>query len=150
MIAEVNNTFNERRIYFIPPHQSPRDRVHLLGPEGSMSAWFQSVSFEKDFHVSPFSSRKGTYTVTARNLLQYPSKAKDEPPGRYDVPLDIKVRLCSSQNFLKLYARTWCSQNDVLDPENLSYWDVVRIIWVWLRIGRMPCELSPQSYLKLL
>ena len=77
MVLEVNNTFGERRLYLLKAvEKSPKratdaintkeedDDVDMDAPTGSTkftNAWV------KDFHVSPFNSRKGSYTLVAKD-----------------------------------------------------------------------------------
>lgn len=52
MILEVNNTFDERRMYF------------LKNGDGRKDGTF-STTWQKDFHVSPFNDREGSYILKA-------------------------------------------------------------------------------------
>lgn len=68
MIAEVNNTFDERRIYILQERET-REPLHRISDMAAAAAsevedieqgWFRHT-WSKDFHVSPFNSRKGSY-----------------------------------------------------------------------------------------
>lgn len=97
VIAEVNNTFNERRMYLFPA-------------PGRHRAFKQS--HPKDFHVSPFNSRKGSYVVSTAN----PAKGED---------VSATVTLQSSKGHPKLVARWW-SVATAIDPSTYS---TLRSIW---------------------
>jgi len=58
MILEVNNTFDERRLYFLEADAIAK------GPQDMDF----SVSWRKDFHVSPFNDREGSYRLRAQDL----------------------------------------------------------------------------------
>ncbi|KAI0476350.1 hypothetical protein GGR56DRAFT_665999 [Xylariaceae sp. FL0804] len=79
VIAEVNNTFDERRMY-------------LFQAQKSGSVFRQTC--QKDFHVSPFNSRKGTYELRTTN------------PSR-DERISVHVTLHSSKGHPKLVTRWW-------------------------------------------
>ncbi|KAI0449199.1 DUF1365-domain-containing protein [Xylaria acuta] len=105
VIAEVNNTFDERRIY--------------LFASGETSTAFQQTH-EKDFHVSPFNSRKGSYEL----LTTDPAKKKQ---------FSVTVTLRSSSGRPKLIARWWSSAT-VIDPcsypISLAIWFLAS--WSWM------------------
>lgn len=61
MILEVNNTFDERRMYLLKAQPSPSNHERDF-PTTSIRF---SNAWQKDFHVSPFNDRQGTYTLTA-------------------------------------------------------------------------------------
>lgn len=101
--------------------------------------WFQSEMFPKDFHVSPFSSRKGSYTVSTRNPHQSePSVCVDRIDKVQDC-IDIRVTLYSSKGHAKLYARAWCDIAHWFDPEEMSTWGLLKIMTLWLSLGRLTC-----------
>lgn len=79
IIAEVNNTFDERRIYLFP-------QPDVEGTPAQECA--------KDFHVSPFNSRHGSYSVMS------------EDPDRA-ARISVTVSLKSSKGHLKLVAKWW-------------------------------------------
>jgi DUF1365 family protein len=58
MVVEVNNTFDERSMYFM-------ERKVGGGPASKESVRNFKYSWQKDFHVSPFNSRDGSYTLQA-------------------------------------------------------------------------------------
>ena len=92
MIAEVNNTFDERRLYLLRCDHGAPSELHK--PQ-SISSFRHH--WPKDFHVSPFNSRKGSYTLKATDILG----ALNEPSQA----VRTTATLCSSKNHPKLVAR---------------------------------------------
>lgn len=111
IITEVNNTFDERHIYLLPASDSPLKFSH---------------TFAKDFHVSPFISRRGSYNVTSND----PSKGED---------INVAVTLSSSMGHVKLIAR-WTSATNVLDVSSLGRLPAVWIICCWAWTVLLTCE----------
>ena len=134
MILEVNNTFGERRIYLLngtgpsSPPQSP-DSTHEAdtGSDTSTGAKSRFVDlWMKDFHVSPFNSRKGSYALKAQNPFPY---------ADYDNPMiDNTITLKSSKDHAKVVARLNCVGNP-LDPEQLGVFGVLWFISKWWWVG---------------
>ena len=131
MILEVNNTFGERRMYLLDGSNVPSAlsvaASELTGPdlpsEGKLR--FTDI-WIKDFHVSPFNSRKGSYVLKALNPFPY---------ATYDNPfVDNTITLISSKDHAKLVARL-NSTAQALDPDQLSYYDTMRFIFNWWWVG---------------
>ncbi|KAF2794305.1 hypothetical protein K505DRAFT_361186 [Melanomma pulvis-pyrius CBS 109.77] len=118
VVAEVNNTFGERRMYIFTPIPSS------LKPDPYAVLTFEHVA--KDFHVSPFSSRKGAYVLETRD------------PAASGV-VDVKVTLRSSKGRKKLVARWW-SAEPAIDPETAGLVEVVEVLfgWVWMGLVTFP------------
>ncbi|KAJ4987010.1 cyclopropane-fatty-acyl-phospholipid synthase [Stagonosporopsis vannaccii] len=138
MILEVNNTFGERRIYLLDgtgassPPQTPDstpgiDAGSEKGPEifgGSKSRF--TDHWMKDFHVSPFNSRKGSYTLRAQNPFPYAS---------YDTPMiDNTITLKSSKDHAKVVARLNCVGTP-LDPSEFGLLGAAWFISKWWWVG---------------
>lgn len=68
MILEVNNTFDERRMYLLRPG-SDDDEMDPDDREKTENALYFKETWQKDFHVSPFNSRKGSYSLRAIDPL---------------------------------------------------------------------------------
>ena len=143
MILEVNNTFDERRIYFLKgtgpeaPNSVPgapkstdaaasnsRDasEPESLEPGRKASTRFTS-SWAKDFHVSPFNSRKGAYTVSAEDPLE---------KGM----VNNIITLSSSKNHPKLVARIF-STGACIAPSQTGTWGTLRFVAGWWWVGFM-------------
>lgn len=131
MILEVNNTFGERRIYLLngtspssPARSSgstPGDDAETVGTKSKFTDLWM-----KDFHVSPFNSRKGSYTLKAHNPFPY---------AGYDTPtIDNTITLMSSKNHAKVVARLNCVGKP-LDPNEFGLLDVSWFILTWWWVG---------------
>ncbi|KAI9670504.1 MAG: hypothetical protein M1817_004371 [Caeruleum heppii] len=84
MILEVNNTTDERRMYLLrkstsqtnsaglqEEHRDDRlDEVEEANGSGAPKSVRFSMTWPKDFHVSPFNDRQGTYSLVARDPLE--------------------------------------------------------------------------------
>ncbi|KAL8955554.1 MAG: hypothetical protein Q9193_006641, partial [Seirophora villosa] len=124
MILEVNNTFDERRMYLLKdsivkdPDESwtiiehPRNRFR--------DTW------SKDFHVSPFNSRKGSYALSAQDPFS--------PHLNGNVDIDNTITLSSSKAHAKLIARVFSVQPSI-DPTTLTYCASLRFIASWWWVG---------------
>ena len=112
MILEVNNTFDERRMYLLTPDKT----LDLLGAdcngEKKSAAPMRFLqTWPKDFHVSPFNSRKGSYSLSASDpLIHSPSENRS---------INNTIVLRSSKTHSKMVARLF-SEGPVLDPEEMS------------------------------
>ncbi|KAF1848946.1 uncharacterized protein K460DRAFT_304585 [Cucurbitaria berberidis CBS 394.84] len=137
MVLEVNNTFGERRMYLLDgssPPSPPRTSGSQSFPVSEQSeselpdvvkARFTDV-WTKDFHVSPFNSRKGSYALKALDPFPYVS---------YDAPIiDNTVTLKSSKDHAKLVARLY-STGQALDPSQLGFLGTVRLVSSWWWVG---------------
>ncbi|KAK4033742.1 hypothetical protein C8A01DRAFT_49720 [Parachaetomium inaequale] len=116
MILEVNNTFDERRMYFLTADDaaaSPRQRRRITT--------FKQ-SWPKDFHVSPFNSRKGSYTLTATDPLSTGS------------PISATITLLSSKNHPKLVADL-SPAGIPLNPSTLTTYQKLRFLAAWWHVG---------------
>jgi DUF1365 family protein len=113
MLLEVNNTFDERRLYLLRAQPEESRELDAL----RKTKTFQNV-WEKDFHVSPFNSRKGSYPLKAADPFN---------SGLANVEVDNAVTLLSSEHHAKLVARIF-SIGEPLDPASFSSWDTVRFL----------------------
>ncbi len=124
MILEVNNTFDERRIYFLKDSER-----HIIDHEsmgnGVASGRFAN-KWAKDFHVSPFNSRKGSYSLVALDPFSLHLNGKG--------PVDNTITLSSSKDHPKLVARIFSSSNP-LNPSTFTKWDTFKFILSWWWVG---------------
>ncbi|KAG7009101.1 hypothetical protein G7Y79_00003g009690 [Physcia stellaris] len=142
MILEVNNTFDERRMYFLKGcHQdelSERvnnqgltlktgdlDKVHDADEankeyHGEKAKKFTD-SWSKDFHVSPFNSRKGSYGLSAYDPL---SQGK----------INNTITMSSSKGHPKLVAKIFSTGNSI-DPLHMGTLDIMKFVAVWWWVG---------------
>ena len=146
MISEVNNTFDERRMYFLPFNTAQQeessqeeDPSRTNGPSSSCHRpQIFKHAWPKDFHVSPFNSRKGSYAITAcgppaLSLLNSANVIPSEPF------VDIKASLSSSKGRTKMTARLW-SYPVPLDPANMSILDSLTFVCSWWWVGLITCK----------
>ncbi|KAL8649081.1 MAG: hypothetical protein Q9226_005729 [Calogaya cf. arnoldii] len=122
MILEVNNTFDERRLYFLKGgHGDPKDE-HATDP----SPIKFKDNWAKDFHVSPFNSRKGSYGLNAYD----PFAPNLSGTGL----IDNTITLSSSKSHAKLVARVFSTEASS-DPATIGYWASLRFIAAWWWVG---------------
>lgn len=138
MILEVNNTFGERRMYFLTPddadmqadgptnHRADEaDRIKGSGRSGSPRALLKQ-SWQKDFHVSPFNSRKGSYKLTASD----PLAPFMQSHGR----LSNTISLISSKGHCKLAARL-SEEGAAIDPCDMTWHEKFMFLASWWWVG---------------
>jgi DUF1365 family protein len=124
MVLEVNNTFGERRMYLLRPD---RDGVENGRQKQKDKTLAFSETWDKDFHVSPFNSRKGSYSLQAIDPL-----ATHEESGH--VRIDNTIVLRSSKESPKIVARVW-SEGPPYDAVNISNLKLARFIVAWWWVG---------------
>ncbi|KAK0635555.1 hypothetical protein B0T17DRAFT_481508 [Bombardia bombarda] len=126
MILEVNNTFDERRMYFLTPDGKTIEQAKNPQQNAAPRATLKQ-SWPKDFHVSPFNSRKGSYTLTASDPLS--------PFMQGTGPITNSITLASSKGHGKLVARL-IPDGDAIDPLTISayykFWFLASWWWVGL------------------
>ena len=128
MILEVNNTFGERRIYLLDG-STPSSLASTPDSEPSTSDVSKDKFTDiwmKDFHVSPFNSRKGSYALKARN--PFPS------PHTLVPAIDNTITLKSSKDFAKIVARV-NSTGKPHDPAKLGVLGMLRFVGGWWWVG---------------
>jgi hypothetical protein len=105
--------------------------MYLFPFEGSTALGKCRQTCKKDFHVSPFSSRKGSYRLSTANPA-------------HENQISITVTLRSSNDHGKLVA-CWRSIGPALDPSTTSVayglWFV--ICWGWTAL--LTCRTVPMS-----
>ncbi|KAF2683104.1 DUF1365-domain-containing protein [Lentithecium fluviatile CBS 122367] len=124
MVLEVNNTFGERRIYVLDgsPARTPGSEIS----ESHVSKNKFTDVWMKDFHVSPFNSRKGSYALKALN--PFPSPTYSDPA------IDNTITLKSSKDHTKVVARVYTT-GQPLDPAHFGIVDTLRFIGGWWWVG---------------
>jgi DUF1365 family protein len=123
MILEVNNTFDERRLYLLKDNVSSSE---LDAPTPRFKH-----SWPKDFHVSPFNSRKGHYALTSLNPYRN---------GAFQAPgIDSTIVLNSSKDNVKLVARLF-SEEFPIDPLQVSFLNKTLLLlqWCWMGLFTFP------------
>ena len=117
MIMEVNNTFDERRCYF-------------LDETGSRDGRFKQ-EWKKDFHVSPFNDRMGSYSASVLDLFPH---GNGKSNGRTYHWLDNTIVLKNPEGLAKLVTRIF-SASSPLDPAALTWWQATSFLVRWAWIG---------------
>ncbi|KAL8947311.1 MAG: hypothetical protein Q9222_006398, partial [Ikaeria aurantiellina] len=127
MILEVNNTFDERRMYFLktsPPDSQNGTTSPPTGKDSSANKF--KTAWPKDFHVSPFNSRKGSYALIAHDPFA--------PLLSGAGAVDNTITLSSSKSHAKLVARIFSTDSSI-DPSTLDFWAQLRFIAAWWWVG---------------
>lgn len=113
------------------PPRTPGSQASTLSEESArdlpdgIKSKFSDI-WMKDFHVSPFNSRKGSYALKALNPFPY---------ATYDNPkIDNTITLKSSKDYAKLVARL-NSTKKALDPDQLGLIGTVHFILSWWWVG---------------
>ncbi|KAK0614256.1 hypothetical protein B0T14DRAFT_436794 [Immersiella caudata] len=132
MILEVNNTFDERRMYFLPPDDEAANQIGLGESmvvderQGVQARTVLKHKWPKDFHVSPFNSRKGSYSLSAIDPLS--------PCMRGTGPVTNTINLNSSKGHGKLVARL-IPEGPSIDPQTMSWFTKLKFLSAWWWVG---------------
>ncbi|KAK5057501.1 hypothetical protein LTR84_011501 [Exophiala bonariae] len=114
MILEVNNTFDERRMYFLPRHD--------LADAQTSTRFVQQ--WGKDFHVSPFNDREGSYSLSAVD------------PFESHHQIDNNIVLSSEDGKPKVIARVYSTKPGLI-PASMSAFDTISFLARWGWVGFM-------------
>lgn len=130
LILEVNNTFDERRIYFLKPDRQPStpDTDSSNSPDSKPR---YTGRWTKDFYVSVFNARAGSYSLAAYD----PFFSNLSSPGT----INATVTLSSPEGKAKLIARIY-SVDDALDPATMTIWQKTQFLasWWWVGLATFP------------
>ncbi|PCH00302.1 Protein of unknown function DUF1365 [Penicillium occitanis (nom. inval.)] len=110
MIIEANNNFAERKVWIVPAEEDNNTSSNTTTKKQRKKfhqAW------PKEFHVSPFNSRCGFYSIST--LDSFPPENSLDEAGT----IDITITLLTSQWRPKLVARVW-STSKPLVPSKVS------------------------------
>ncbi|KXH40936.1 hypothetical protein CSAL01_09554 [Colletotrichum salicis] len=159
MVLEVNNTFDERRMYFLTTDAVPLGQ-RLDDEKGTAESISQEAGAEspagaakktqqqqqvrmtktwpKDFHVSPFNSRKGSYALSATDFFPPPGTAAAAGTGvagtDYAYTLDSTITLSSSKHHPKIVARLFNSA-PAIDPGTMTFLPKLIFLCRWWWVG---------------
>ncbi|KAF4975265.1 hypothetical protein FZEAL_7932 [Fusarium zealandicum] len=130
IVLEVNNTFGERRPYLvIRDFEAEAKHIEDQTPNSESKEPHRArvkATWQKDFHVSPFNSRKGSYSLLARDPLG---------PGMEGFRgIDMTINLGSSKGHPKLVARLF-SEGEALDPDALNVIARATFLLSWFGVG---------------
>ncbi|CAM1500672.1 Fc.00g098340.m01.CDS01 [Cosmosporella sp. VM-42] len=125
-ILEMNDFFDKGRSYSVMRDfemGAKEIKDHIGGDHTEVSSPTRVIrSWPKDLHLSPFNSRKGSYSLIA--------KAPLGPNMEGFQGIDITVSPASSQGRQKVVSRL-CSEYDALDPKLLNLAQKARFIFDW-------------------
>ncbi|KAI1270580.1 hypothetical protein F5Y18DRAFT_16479 [Xylariaceae sp. FL1019] len=116
IILEINNIFGERRMYFLAHGDNQLGHANRQ-PAPLKQTW------PKGFHVSPFNSRKGTYSLVAHDPLALKIES-----------IDNTVSLSSSKAQAKLNARIF-SVAESIDSTEMSSLRKATFLMKWWWVG---------------
>ncbi|KAA8569764.1 hypothetical protein EYC84_001346 [Monilinia fructicola] len=121
VLLEVNNTFDERHTYFVTPKDAKVSKIEEAKgkPPRFTNTW------SKEFYVSPFNTRSGTYSVSASDPF-YPSLSGCNP-------LDLTLTLSSTERPF-LVARVF-SDGPAFDPSIMSVVQKTQFLLSWWWVG---------------
>ena len=126
MILEVNNTFDERRMYFLTRDDSLTFPVPGSHPDAPRSRHILRQVWPKDFHVSPFNSREGSYALAAADPIY--------PLMRGTGTLASTINLKSSKGHSKLVAKLIQARRPI-DPYTMTLLEKVMFLSSWWWVG---------------
>ncbi|KAK4075388.1 uncharacterized protein Triagg1_4509 [Trichoderma aggressivum f. europaeum] len=126
VVVEMNNIFGERRPYLVM-RDTMDDATRITSHNISQPtpAWI-NASWKKDFHMSPFNSRKGSYSLLTRD----PFAGNMEGFSGIDIALD----LVSSKGQPKLAVRL-CSKGRALDISQMGPLEQAKFVLTWFWVG---------------
>ena len=130
IVLEVNNTFGERRPYLVhrdfdAENKQIRDLSSCQAAAEGAPAKIRN-RWAKDFHVSPFNSRKGSYSLLAvdpwtNNMETFRG-------------VDVTINLSSSKGHPKLVARLF-SEGPALFPSEMTMLQRLKFLCTWSWVG---------------
>lgn len=132
MIVEVNNTSDERRMYFLPQAAAGKDSqiddadIFRNANSRRLNTPVFQQDWLKDFHASPFNSRKGSYKIVVSDPLNTLSEGRD--------PIDSTITLKSSKGHAKIVARL-VSDGQPVDPSKLTVVQKIHFLLSWWWVG---------------
>jgi len=136
MILEVNNTFDERRMYFLTSSsivegEEDKEQLQNAGEEEALEDTeiprkIFTNQWKKDFHVSPFNSRDGSYKLIAHDPAPFDTSTK--------LNVNNTIILLSSQGHKKLVARVF-STDQAVDPASATTFSKSFLIMRWGWVG---------------
>jgi hypothetical protein len=128
IVLEVNNTFGERRPYLVL-RDTTNDATRISAHETThptLSTTWVKASWQKDFHVSPFNSRNGSYSLLARDPCE-------SNMGGF-CGIDITLNLISSKGQSKLFAQLH-SEGETIVASQMSLLEKTKFVLAWFWIG---------------
>ncbi|GKU01859.1 cyclopropane-fatty-acyl-phospholipid synthase [Fusarium langsethiae] len=133
IVVEMHSIFGERHPYFAARNFKDETKHIQDGISNNQELYHARVKakVQKEFHVSPFNSRKGSYSVHASDPL-----GPDMCGFR---GLDITLSLYSSKSHPKLVAKL-VSENQAIDPREMNVAQKAGFVltWFWSAVAALP------------
>ena len=120
MILEVNNTFDERRMYLM-------ERKANFSGADDLEVKF-SQEWPKDFHVSPFNDRGGAYSVQSTDPFNSSINGLHK--------IDNNIVLKSADGKPKLVARVFSTEPGI-EARTIDIWNAFLFVLRWWWVGFM-------------
>ena len=131
MVLEVNNTFDERRMYLLQPKssdaQAQTNGSVNSGEDEEPERLVFTETWAKDFHVSPFNDRKGHYSLEAKDPLQ--PECEKTPPAFRNI-----ITLSTPDGDAKIVAKVF-SVGTPLEPGNMTLLQRLKFVASWWWVG---------------
>lgn len=131
MVLEVNNTFGERRMYLLQLEGTKREADPDASSSGASAGAYKTFvyvnNWSKDFHVSPFNDRQGSYSLQAVDPL-----AEYQDNGQIRIDNTIILRTPESQP--KIVARI-CSDGETCEAMSISTPKLAQFVMAWWWVG---------------
>ncbi|KAL6834876.1 hypothetical protein V8C40DRAFT_97268 [Trichoderma camerunense] len=126
VVVEMNNIFGERRPYLVL-RDTTDDATRITSNEGFQPTpvWV-NASWKKDFHMSPFNSRKGSYSLLARDPFEGNMEGFSG--------IDISLNLVSSKDQPKLDVRLY-SEDKALGTSHMGPLEQAKFVLTWFWVG---------------
>jgi len=132
IIVEMHSIFGERHSYLATRDFDAEAKhiQHEPSDDQRLQRAQVKAKVQKAFHVSPFSSRKGFYSILASDPLG---------PGWEFRGFDINISLFSSKGHPKLVANL-VSENEAIDPCDITVTQMLRVVlsWFWPVVATFP------------
>ncbi|KAJ4133593.1 hypothetical protein NW768_005181 [Fusarium equiseti] len=128
----MHSIFGERHSYFVTRDFDAEAKYiqHGTSDDQEVKRAQVKAKVQKAFHVSPFSSRKGFYSILASDPLGPDCEFRG---------LEITLSLFSSKGHPKLVANL-VSENEAIDPCDMTVAQMVRVVlnWFWPVVTTLP------------
>ncbi|TVY33195.1 hypothetical protein LSUB1_G008058 [Lachnellula subtilissima] len=125
-ILEVGNTFDEKHRYFLRPKNDQTASIEITDSPKFSQSW------PKDFYVSVFNSRAGSYSLNTTDAL-FPNMSGTESA------INTTITLSSSSGKPKLIARVFSTEL-AIDPSSMSVLQKLKFLasWWWVGFATFP------------
>ncbi|KAL7942131.1 hypothetical protein V8C42DRAFT_159148 [Trichoderma barbatum] len=126
VVLEMNNIFGERRPYMVLPGTADGAACNSSHEESCPASTWIKASWKKDFHLSPFNSRKGSYSLLARDPF--------EGNMANFCGIDTTLTLVSSEGLSKLAVRLQ-SDGTPIETSQMGLFVKAGFVLAWFWVG---------------